>query len=360
MFTPVETSIGAWLLHEATSVLLFQNGTALGASGYMRQLFVAPTKGTLAFFAGMAMSIVPLKVFLPELVIKYPPVPTTLEAALVTLGVGALVGWGTKVGSKQTCICGSVANCIQLSMGCTSGHMLCGMSRLSAWSTAAVATFFPMAIITHHLVHPTLRTDVCSELPCYTPTYPSAASFTTLLVLAAVTTFACRTLPQVVARATAKEGKQDADSPARQATQFFAGFEFGLGLHITKMAHPSKVLSFLSFPNLDMWDPSMALVIVFGMIPSIIEIQRRGMTKPPLFNNRFVLPNKTIKDVDWKFILGAAVFGIGWGLTGTCPGPAVLRSFVQPTWGLLWMGGFWLGGQLAPEDGTTDTEGTCG
>lgn len=98
MFTPVETSIGALLLHQATSVLLYQNGNVLGASGYMRQLFAAPTKGTLAFFAGMAMSLLPLKAFIPEVATKYPPVPATLQAALVTVGVGALVGWGSKVG----------------------------------------------------------------------------------------------------------------------------------------------------------------------------------------------------------------------------------------------------------------------
>jgi hypothetical protein len=97
MFTPVETGIGAFLLHEATSVLLFQNGNVLGASGFLRQLFSGPTKETLSFFAGMALSILPLKMFVPELVIQYPSVPTTLQAALVTLGIGALVGWGTKV-----------------------------------------------------------------------------------------------------------------------------------------------------------------------------------------------------------------------------------------------------------------------
>jgi hypothetical protein len=97
MFTPIETSIGAFLLHEATSVLLFQNGNVLGASGFLRQLFSGPTKGTLSFFAGMAMSLLPLRVFLPELVTEYPSAPTTLQAALVTVAIGALVGWGTKV-----------------------------------------------------------------------------------------------------------------------------------------------------------------------------------------------------------------------------------------------------------------------
>jgi uncharacterized membrane protein YedE/YeeE len=157
----------------------------------------------------------------------------------------------------------------------------------------------------------------------------------------------------------ANRSKADGDAPERQATQFFAGLEFGLGLQVTQMAHPSKVLSFLSFPRLEEWDPSMALVILFGVLPNIIEIQLRGLDKPPLFNDTFEVPKKTFKDVNWKFILGAAVFGIGWGLTGTCPGPAVLRSFVQPTWGLLWLGGFWLGGQLVPNHEGPAAEGTC-
>lgn len=97
MFTPVETSIGALLLHQATSVLLYQNGTILGASGFMHRLFSKPTKETAAFFAGMAASFLPLKMFLPELLTDYPPVPSTLQSALVTVGLGLLVGWGTKV-----------------------------------------------------------------------------------------------------------------------------------------------------------------------------------------------------------------------------------------------------------------------
>lgn len=98
MFTPVETTIGAFLLHEATSVLLFQNGNILGASGFLRQIMsLTPKKETWTFIAGMMASLLPLKVFLPGMVTEYPSVPTTLSAALVTVGIGALIGWGTKV-----------------------------------------------------------------------------------------------------------------------------------------------------------------------------------------------------------------------------------------------------------------------
>ena len=101
MFTPVETSVGAFLLHQATSVLLFNNGSVLGVSGLLRELLNAPLKYIL-FFIGMALSFLPLKVFLPELLPTYDPSPSGWQAALGTFGVAALTGWGTKVETRLT------------------------------------------------------------------------------------------------------------------------------------------------------------------------------------------------------------------------------------------------------------------
>jgi uncharacterized membrane protein YedE/YeeE len=235
--------------------------------------------------------------------------------------------------------------------GCTSGHMLCGLSRLSGRSAIAVAVFFPTAIITHHLTNPTLATSVCaSDMPCYTPVFPSSEVTASLVVLAAFNVMAARTIPHLVALATASDStKQEAGEPrnvARNTTQFFSGLLFALGLHISQMAHPAKVAAFLSFPALQHWDPSLALVILFGVLPNLIENQIKGFKKPPSFAEQFALPTKTVQDIDNRFIMGALAFGIGWGLAGVCPGPAVLRAFYQPVWGLVWIGGFWLGGKV--------------
>ena len=97
MFTPIETSIGALLLHQATSILLHNNGGILGASEYMRRLVSRPTIGAAAFFAGMAASFPLLQAVVPELLTVYSHQPTTLGSALVTVAMGLLVGWGTKV-----------------------------------------------------------------------------------------------------------------------------------------------------------------------------------------------------------------------------------------------------------------------
>lgn len=238
-----------------------------------------------------------------------------------------------------------------MSNGCTSGHMLCGLSRLSGRSAVAVATFFPTAVITHHFAHPSLSTSVCPSItPCYAPVYPSTETTVSLLVLAALSIIATRTIPGIVAQVTVspttttKDTKEE--SAARVTTQALSGLLFALGLHISQMAHPDKVAAFLSFPNLQHWDPSLALVIVFGVLPNLIENQVKGLHGSPSFADKFSLPTKTLQDVDKRFVMGAVAFGIGWGLTGTCPGPAVLRAFSQPVWGALWIGGFWLGGKL--------------
>lgn len=230
--------------------------------------------------------------------------------------------------------------------------MLCGLSRLSGRSAAAVATFFPVALITHHFIRPTLYTQACpGDQPCYIPVYPSAMQSISLILLATLSILAARTIPNLISRVAAAPGDEGKlpvapNTLARGAAQFFAGLLFALGLQISQMSHPAKVASFLSFPVIQHWDPSLMLVILFGMLPNLIEIQRKGFSNPPSFAKDFSLPTKTFKDVDGRFLAGAAAFGVGWGLTGTCPGPAVLRAFAQPIWGVWWMGGFWLGSRL--------------
>lgn len=97
MFTPIETTIGAVLLHQATSNLLYQNGNVLGLSGFLRRLMDAPTVEVTAFFTGMAASYPLLCSLVPELATEFPSMPFTLQAASFTACVAALIGWGTKV-----------------------------------------------------------------------------------------------------------------------------------------------------------------------------------------------------------------------------------------------------------------------
>lgn len=100
---------------------------------------------------------------------------------------------------------------------------------------------------------------------------------------------------------------------------FFSGLLFGLGLGIAGMTLPQKVLAFLDVTG--DWDPSLALVMVSSAGVYLLLhrlVLRRGQ---PLAAPEFYVPTRT--DIDAPLVVGAAMFGIGWGLVGLCPGPAV-------------------------------------
>ncbi|KAF2498099.1 hypothetical protein BU16DRAFT_483513 [Lophium mytilinum] len=335
MFTPIESSVGAILIWQSTSILLYNNGSILGLSGLLRRLFEGPTLPNALFLIGMASSFLPLRIVLPEL-LRYPAITWDSTTVLTTTAAGILTGWGTK-------------GC----NGCTSGHMICGLSRSSGRSLAAVCIFFPVAVLTFHLTQPALSTSICTgEVPCYTPVYPSPYTSTTLLTLAASAITLGHTLPPILAALSAKPKaeKTNASTSSRNlsylTTSLLAGLTFGLGLHISGMAQAPKLFAFFALPNLTFWDPSLIAIILFGLLPATIENKIRGFPQPPAYAPKYELPTKTWQDIDWRFVAGAVAFGVGWGLDGTCPGPGVLRAMVQPVWGALWMTGFWAGGKL--------------
>jgi uncharacterized membrane protein YedE/YeeE len=100
------------------------------------------------------------------------------------------------------------------------------------------------------------------------------------------------------------------------------GFVFGCGLTVSGMIQPGKVLGFLDvfgIPN-GAWDPSLAVVMAAGLTVSSMGyafLRRRR----PLFAKESLWPTKT--EIDQPLLFGALLFGVGWGLVGLCPGPAV-------------------------------------
>lgn len=97
------------------------------------------------------------------------------------------------------------------------------------------------------------------------------------------------------------------------------GFVFGIGLCISGMADPSKVLAFLDVTG--RWDPSLAFVMAGGLLVAGISFSRINAMTKPVCCDKFYVPTAT--KIDGKLIVGSALFGIGWGLAGFCPGPAV-------------------------------------
>lgn len=99
-----------------------------------------------------------------------------------------------------------------------------------------------------------------------------------------------------------------------------AGLVFGIGLIVSGMSNPAKVLGFLDLAG--NWDPSLALVMAGAILVSFIPFQVASRTPRALLGEPMRLP--TARDVDRRLVLGALVFGAGWGLAGYCPGPALV------------------------------------
>lgn len=105
-------------------------------------------------------------------------------------------------------------------------------------------------------------------------------------------------------------------------TAFFAGLIFGLGLLLAGMANPAKVLAFLDVAGA--WDPSLALVMAGAIAVAAAPLNWARKHKRSLLGAPMQLPVK--RELDARLIGGSLVFGIGWGIAGICPGPAVAIS----------------------------------
>jgi uncharacterized membrane protein YedE/YeeE len=106
----------------------------------------------------------------------------------------------------------------------------------------------------------------------------------------------------------------------KNVSALLSGLLFGLGIAISGMANPAKVLNF--FDVAGTWDPSLAFVMGGALITAFIGYRIVfGASKTPLLEPAFSLP--TAKNIDRNLIGGSALFGVGWGIAGFCPGGAI-------------------------------------
>jgi uncharacterized membrane protein YedE/YeeE len=122
-----------------------------------------------------------------------------------------------------------------------------------------------------------------------------------------------------------------------------AGFVFGAGLLISGMTQPAKVIGFLDV--IGGWDPTLMFVMGGGVGVYLIAFRAiRAWRREPWFDVKFHLPTR--RDLDAPLLVGAALFGIGWGLGGLCPGPGIVAAASGSLTGLAFVAAMLVGMHL--------------
>jgi uncharacterized membrane protein YedE/YeeE len=121
-----------------------------------------------------------------------------------------------------------------------------------------------------------------------------------------------------------------------------AGFVFGIGLWVSGMANPKKVLGFLDVTG--EWDASLMLVMGGAVAVTLVAFRFILKRSSPLIEKTFSLPKK--EDLDIPLVAGAAIFGIGWGTAGYCPGPALTALSTLTTESIVFVAAMVAGGLL--------------
>jgi len=204
-----------------------------------------------------------------------------------------------------------------LSNGCTSGHGICGISRLSIRSILSTMIFMLFGALAVSVLQGTQATGLPAGF--IVPTVDMALTKLAAGILAASAAFMGSLMLAIKAA-----GKSSNRATLEHIANFGTGLLFALSLSVSGMLDSAKVIGFLSVFS-GSWDASLAfvmggaLLVAFTGYQAVLN-QRFGM-KMPLACDVFSLP--TSKEITSRLVIGSAIFGVGWGLAGVCPGPAL-------------------------------------
>ena len=137
-----------------------------------------------------------------------------------------------------------------------------------------------------------------------------------------------------------------------RVVSLICGIIFGVGLTVSQMIDPAKVLGFLNI--FGDWDPSLAFVMIGALIVSSPFFHLFKNNKKPIFADSFSYSNN--KELNKKLIIGSSLFGAGWGLAGLCPGPAIASLALLNTSSIIFVVAMFVGFYLIKlSDLTTQT-----
>jgi len=183
------------------------------------------------------------------------------------------------------------------------------MSRLSLRSLTATATFFAVAVGVVQLLNPQRDYRPPLSSPKFDPV--------TVLLFQIPLLLYRNIIPKSVPMKYYKS-----------VSAFMIAVHFGFGLALAGMLRPSKIQNFLALPMSPNFDPALAFAAVGSLLPNVLAwVTHIRSAEKPVFSRKFQLPLND--EIDWKMVVGSAIFGVGWGSLGICPAT-----------GLVMMGGF--------------------
>jgi uncharacterized membrane protein YedE/YeeE len=325
-FTPVTALVGGLTLGIAAVAKYAITGRVLGISGAFKGFVQGHTHPwRVLFTAGLVGGAFVAKSITPE---AFDLIPATFTVTRGAVG-GFLVGLGAALGN-----------------GCTSGHGICGNARLSVRSMFYTAVFMATGMAAATLAQTAAALGIVPTAATLAMPSSEVANSGALLAATALLTFLglARTAQAV------KEPKS-----VELLTELAAGAFFAFGLVYTGMVRPTKVAAFLS-PTYPAWDLSLMFVMGGALLVALPGFQTiisgKALAKPCACD-KFDKPKVTA--IDMRLAVGGVLFGAGWGISGMCPGPAVVAAVATPVAPVLayvgaMMAGMWVQGVLAPKN----------
>eukprot|EP00977_Amphora_coffeiformis_P022404 scaffold10860_cov182-Amphora_coffeaeformis.AAC.21 len=316
MMSILQGFLGGLLIGAAAAITLLGAGEIMGFSGIISPVLKNPIAAAqdpsqqwkLAFLSAFMLSAYAfLFPFYDADIVEEHPSVTSAWAYGIS---GLLVGFGTKLGN-----------------GCTSGHGVCGMARLSRRSIASVFTFMGAAVGTSIITSPHLSTGKHFEFLRRDDIgfmyIPYVMPVITLLIVAAAL-YGSFTIKDM----TSEESR-------KKIPAFLAGIVASGGLTLSKMVYPEIVHGFLDLSGLARSDWDATLMFVMGgavivsfaayqFVPGHSIISSCPKMEKPSMGTKFGVPTNTT--IDGQLLFGALCFGVGWGISGLCPGPALLLT----------------------------------
>lgn len=278
------------------------HGRVTGISGELYTLATTQSLSSLHFLSGLSLTGLLLS--------RLPGGPDHLlsgaAGTLQSLSPSRLVTGGLLVGLGA-----GIGN------GCTSGHGVCGLARLSPRSILAVLTFMSSGIITATL----LRSANVIPVPV---SIPKQMSVSALIPNAGLTIPVLAALPYILAKLPVVThrgcGKGMSATIVNSLVHISRGALFALGLTLAGMTHPGNTVRFMDFLTPG-WTPALALVFAGALPVAFLGFRAANAQKKPMLAEKATWPTRM--DIDLQLLAGAAMFGVGWALVGVCPAPMV-------------------------------------